>query len=78
MAKVVNFVGQLYKVECKRDGGGRLTIDFGRDAFEEILKVQRFFVDANFSVAMALAPLDQRIQEAHQEEPHTEAPSDLE
>lgn len=35
------FVGQLHDVRTKADGGGRMTIDFGRDALDEIMWLQK-------------------------------------
>lgn len=74
--KTVSFCGILYKVEMKRDGGGRLTLDFGRDAFDEIVRVQRYFVDNNVSVAIALEPYSEGPLVAHQEDTHKEASDD--
>jgi hypothetical protein len=63
--KLVKFTGQLYDIRMKRHGGGRVTIDFGGDAFEEMLEVQRFFKDNNINIAMALVPY----QEPNQDQP---------
>jgi hypothetical protein len=71
----VSFLGELYDVRMKRNGGGRLTIDFGGDAFEEILRVQRFFKDNNISVAMALEPYIS-VTAKHPSETHKEPADD--
>ena len=61
MSKIVKFIGQLHNVKISRPGQGRIELDFGRDAFEEIIEIQRFFKDNNIEVAVILTPLEPHI-----------------
>jgi hypothetical protein len=60
MKSQVVFCGTLYDVRAKRDGGGRVQLDFGRDAFEEVIEMMRFFKENAVSVAICLAPYKDR------------------
>lgn len=54
----VDFSAVLYDVRTKRDGGGRLTLDFGRDALQEIQYVQKMASqgDVVFQIAIVALP----------------------
>lgn len=56
------FVGQLYDVRTKRDGGGRIQIDFGADGLSEIQWIQSVAAKSrsgcNFQVALIPLPHD--------------------
>lgn len=56
MKPQVQFFGTLYDVRIKRDGGGRVQIDFGGDAFSEIKELMTYFKENAISVAICLAP----------------------
>lgn len=53
---VANFVVQLYDVRTKKDGGGRLQLDFGVDALAEIQKLQRWNGTGGCNFALAVVP----------------------
>ena len=54
---IVKFFGQLHSVKSNRSGGGRLEMDFGRDALEAVIQLHRFFAENNIEVAVALVPV---------------------
>jgi len=43
----VSFEAQMHDVRMKADGGGRMTIDFGRDALDEITWLQKQMTNKN-------------------------------
>lgn len=53
-----SFTGQIYDIRTKKDGGGRIQIDFGGDALEAIQFIQMMSVkkNASFEVAIVLLP----------------------
>jgi hypothetical protein len=51
------FVGQLYDVRTKRDGGGRISIDFGADGLSDIQWVQRVNAAKGCNFQIALVPM---------------------
>lgn len=51
------FTGQLYDVRTKKDGGGRIQIDFGADALEEIQKIQKANGKGGINFQVALVPI---------------------
>lgn len=63
MKPEVTFFGVLYDVRMKRDGGGRVQIDFGGDAFEEVVDLMRYFKENAVSVAICLAPYSESNQD---------------
>lgn len=52
----ITFVGQLWKVETRRDGGGRLILDFGADALGAILELQKLNAIGETSLGIAIVP----------------------
>lgn len=73
MNQIVQFVAQIYDVRTKRDGGGRLQLDFGVDALPAILELQRLNAAGDINLALAIVPHgkeqypekdDERIDEA--------------
>ncbi len=53
-----SFKGALYDVRTKRDGGGRISIDFGADSLEAVQFIQKLasMGECNFEVAMVALP----------------------
>lgn len=54
-----SFVAQLYDIRTKRDGGGRIALDFGADGLEAVQFIQKLATyggDCNFSVAIVALP----------------------
>lgn len=57
MEQVIRFIGQLYDVRTKRDGGGRITIDFGAESLEQIMELQRANAAGDTNLAFAVVPV---------------------
>jgi hypothetical protein len=51
------FTAQLYDVRTKKDGGGRIQIDFGADALEEIQKIQKANGTGGINFEVAMVPI---------------------
>lgn len=51
------FVGQIYDVRTKRDGGGRIAIDFGADGLDDIHWAQKMASAKGCNFQIALVPL---------------------
>lgn len=62
-----SFIGQIYDIRTKRDGGGRIQIDFGADALEEIQFAQKFASTTGCSFQIALVPLRQSMIHSNEE-----------
>jgi hypothetical protein len=56
------FIGQIYDVRTKRDGSGRIQIDFSMDALEDIQWAQKISLTKNCNFQVALVPLDRNNQ----------------
>lgn len=52
-----SFVGEIYDIRTKRDGGGRISIDFGADGLEEIQYAQKLAAQGGCVFQVALVPL---------------------
>ena len=52
------FTAQLYDVRTKRDGGGRITLDFGKDGLEAVQYIQTIASkgECSFNVVMVVEP----------------------
>ena len=48
---------QLFKITSNKDGGGRIQLDFGADAIEEIHKIQKANGRGGMNFELALVPL---------------------
>lgn len=53
----VTFVSQVYDVRTKKDGGGRMQIDFGLDAMEAVQWIQRVAAMKNVSFMVSFVPI---------------------
>jgi hypothetical protein len=51
------FVGDLYDCRTKKDGGGRLQIDFGADALAEIQWLQKVAAFRGGAFQIAIVPI---------------------
>jgi hypothetical protein len=63
-----SFQGQIYDVRTKRDGGGRIAIDFGMDGLEEIQWAQKVAAKNGCSFQIALVPVPDRVINCGHEE----------
>lgn len=52
----IQITAQLYEVKTKRDGGGRLVLDFGVDSLQDILELQRLNAQGDVNLAIAIVP----------------------
>jgi len=52
------FIGQIYDVRTKRDGSGRIQIDFSMDAIDEIQWAQNLALKKNCNFQIAMVPLN--------------------
>jgi hypothetical protein len=52
------FTGQVYDIRTKKDGGGRISIDFGSDGLEAVQFIQMIASKkgGNFEIAVVFAP----------------------
>ncbi len=57
----VTFVGQIYDVRTKKDGSGRIQIDFSADAIDDIQIAQRMSMKQNLCWQIALVPVRQEV-----------------
>ncbi len=48
---------QLFKITSNKDGGGRIQLDFGADALEDIHKIQKANGRGGMNFELALVPL---------------------
>lgn len=59
--KSASLTVQLFKIHTNKDGGGRIQLDFGADALEEIQKIQMANGRGGMNFQMALVPLNNEI-----------------
>lgn len=51
------FVGQIYDIRTKRDGGGRIAIDFGADGLDDVQYAQKLASKSGCVFQVALVPI---------------------
>jgi hypothetical protein len=51
------FTAQVYKIESRKDGSCRITLEAGADAMDDIQLVQRVAVKRDLSFTVAMIPL---------------------
>ena len=64
------FTVQLYDIRTKKDGGGRIQLDFGAEALEEIQKVQKANGTGGINFQLALVPLPNGFISTEQPDEH--------
>lgn len=48
---------QLFKIQTNKDGGGRIQLDFGAEALDEIQKIQKANGKGGINFQLALVPI---------------------
>lgn len=56
---LIQMTAQLYDVRTRKDGGGRIQLDFGADSIEAVMAIQRLNSIGDTSFAIALVPIHQ-------------------
>lgn len=51
------FVATVYDVRIKRDGGGRIALDFGLDGLEDVQLAQTIAAKKNCAFQIAMVPI---------------------
>lgn len=51
------FTAQVYKIESRKDGSCRITLEAGADALDDIQLVQKIAVKRDLSFTVAMVPL---------------------
>lgn len=54
---VVNFIVQLCKVQTLKDGGGRISFDYGVDSIKQINQIIEWNGIGETNLAIALSPV---------------------
>ena len=52
----VTFCAQIYKITMNKDGGGRLTLEFGIDALAAMQNLLAVQAHGDMNLAIAIAP----------------------
>lgn len=53
---LVEFYAEIYKIETRRDGSGRLTIDFNADALIPLQMLHRMQIQGDVNFACVMVP----------------------
>jgi len=56
MSETIQFTAQLYDIKTRRDGGGRVQLEFGADAMHAIVKLMALNASGDTNLAIALVP----------------------
>lgn len=68
MASVIKFVGQLFEIKSRKDGGSRIVIECGFESMNAILELQKLNGQGETNLAIAVAPFDkENIDEVDQD-----------
>ncbi len=68
MKKISHLVCQFDRLSFNKEGGGKLTLEFGMDSAKEIQKIQDWVSQNEQNLAVAVSPLDL----AHDDTPNLE------
>ncbi len=69
------FIGQVWKVETKKDGSGRVTFDFSADAIDAVQKIQALAVVKDCCFSIGVVALNKPVIDFDQEAPQPEEDS---
>lgn len=56
MSDAITFVAQLYDLKTRRDGGGRIQLDFGADAMPAIVQLLGLNASGDTNLGIAIVP----------------------
>lgn len=57
---VAQVTAQLYSVTTKKDGGGRISFDFGLESLKGIHKIQEWNAQGGMNFALAIVPYQEK------------------
>lgn len=57
MSEPIQFFAQLFDIKTRRDGGGRLQLEFGADAMHAIVKLMSLNASGHTNLALAIVPV---------------------
>ncbi len=57
MAEPITFTGQLFDIKTRRDGGGRVQIEFGADAMAAIAELMHLNAVGQTNLGIAIVPV---------------------
>lgn len=57
--QAAKFIAQIYSVTSRKDGGGKIILEFGADALEQVQKIQRWNSLQGMNIAIAAVPYNQ-------------------
>ncbi len=57
MSNAITFTAQLYDIKTRRDGGGRVQLEFGADAMHAIVKLMALNASGDTNLGIAIVPI---------------------
>lgn len=57
-AEIAQLIAQFYSCTLSKDGGGRITFEFGADSLSEIQRIQTWHNERPANFAVAVKPLE--------------------
>lgn len=57
MSEPIQFYAQLFDIKTRRDGGGRVQLEFGADAMHAIVKLMALNASGDTNLALAIVPI---------------------
>lgn len=63
MKKIAHVICQFDSLRILKDGGGKITLEFGADSLESIQKIQSWVSSGDMNLAVAITPLDSRVED---------------
>lgn len=57
MSEAITFTAQLYDIKTRRDGGGRVQLEFGADAMHAIVKLMALNASGDTNLGIAIVPI---------------------
>lgn len=61
MVKPIQIVCQIDRITMLRDGGGKLTVEFGKESIEAINELSRLNAQGDLNLAAAFVPFTEQI-----------------
>lgn len=57
MSDAITFTAQLFDIKTRRDGGGRVQLEFGADAMHAIVKLMALNASGDTNLGIAVVPI---------------------
>lgn len=65
MSEPIKMIVQLFDIKTRRDGGGRIQLEFGADSMMQVAELMKLNALGDTNLAIALVPVGAQTEQPH-------------